>query len=380
VSAGRSPRRGRARARVAVACATLLVLLLPALTAARRLAEPARPDELARLARADARDASGLETGPMRAFFARAGAFAPLPDGDAERQRAVVRARLWQVATILATTFALYTAVVSARGRLHALLACIALALLPAVAGAGHVLRPEGPATALSAFAVLLLVGVAAPTRRHGGSWRGPWSPTAVRWGLAVCAVCAIGFAVAMLPAHAAVLLAPGAVLFVAAAQIALRAVRIVRRGGWLRLPVRAINQRLLPWTCMALAAPAAALAMLSQALRGPADAVAATTGAGGVLPTGAGGVVVGVLAAVGALVAVVQVGGSLRRGGHITGALVLFAAAAVAFAARVQVPADRDALPLAPAIAVLTAEGVYALLAIGWRALGERRRPLTSP
>jgi hypothetical protein len=78
--------------------------------------------------------------------------------------------------------------------------------------------------------------------------------------------------------------------------------------------------------------------------------------------------------------VAVVQVGGSLRRGGHITGALVLFAAAAVAFAARVQVPADRDALPLAPAIAVLTAEGVYALLAIGWRALGERRRPLTSP
>ena len=375
MSGGPSARQARALARLAVACATWLVLLLPTLAAARGLGAPARPEELARLARAVAPATSGLETAPARAYFARACGFAALPDEPEARQQAVVRARLWQLATLLATTFALHATVVLARGRLHALLASGALALLPAVASAGHVLRPEGPATALSAFAGLLLVGVAGPARGTAPKSRWLWSPARLRWGLAACAAIVIGFAVAFLPTQGAVLLAPGAVLFVAAAQMALRTVRLVRRGGWLRLPVRAMNQRLLPWTCLALAAPAVALALLARALRGPADAVAASAGDGALLPAGAAGAAPVAVAAFGALVAIVQVGGTLRRRGRITGALVLFAAIALAGAARVQVAPDRDGLPLAPAIAALVAEGAYALLALAWRWRGGRRR-----
>lgn len=375
MTGGPSVRQARAFARIAVACATWLVLLLPTLAAARGLAAPARPEELARLARAVAPDASGLETAPARQWFARAGGLAELPDAPEARQQAVVRARLWQLATLLATTFALHAAVVLARGRLHALLASAALALLPAVASAGHVLRPEGPATALSAFAILLLVGVAAPARGTAPRSRWLWSPTRLRWGLAACAALAIGFGVAFLPTQGAVLLVPGAVLLVAAAQMALRTVRLVRRGGWLRLPVRAMNQRLLPWTFLSLAAPAAALALLARALRGPADAVAASVGDGAPLPAGAAGVALGAVAAGGALVAIVQAGGTLRRRGRITGALVLFAAIALAGAARLQVAPERDALPLAPALAALVAEGAYVLLALGWRCFGGRRR-----
>ena len=377
---GPSARQVRALARIAVACATWLVLLLPTLLAARGLGAPARPEELACLARAAGADASGLETAPARAFFARAGGFAPLPDEAAARQQAVVRARTWQLATLLATTFALHTAVVLARGRLHALLACAAFALLPPVACTGHVLRAEGPATALATFACLLLVGVAAPA--HGRARRSRWllAPEPLRWGLAACAAGAIGFAVAMLPTQGGVLLAPGTVLLVAAAQMALRTARLVRWGGWLRLPVRAMNQRLLPWTCLTLGAPAAALAMLGRALRGPADAVATSLPGDGVLPTGVAGFVFGAIAALGAVVAVVQVGGSLRRTGRITGALVLFAVVAITGAARVQAAPERDGLPLAPAVAVLVAEGAYAVLALASRATGARRRAVTAP
>lgn len=380
MTGGPSPRQVRALARLAVACATWLVLLLPTLLAARNLGAPARPDELARLARAAGPDTSGLETALARAYFARAGGQASLPDAAEARQAFVVRARLWQLATLLATTLALHAAVVLARGRLHALLACAAFALAPAVATDGHVLRPEGPATAMSAFACLLLVGVAAPAR--GTARRSRWllPPQRLRWGLAGCAALAIGLTVALLPTQGAVLVAPGAVLVVAAAQMALRTARLVRRAGWLRLPVRAMNQRLLPWTCLSLGAPAASLVMLARSLRGPADAVAASVGDGDVVPAGAAGVVVVAVGGLGALVAIVQTGGALRRRGRISGALVLFAAVAIACAARVQVAPERDGLSLAPAVAVLVAEGAYALVALGWRAIGARQRPVTSP
>ncbi|MFN6193596.1 MAG: hypothetical protein ACK5BN_07230, partial [Planctomycetota bacterium] len=118
MTGGPSPRQVRALARLAVACATWLVLLLPTLLAARNLGAPARPDELARLARAAGPDTSGLETALARAYFVRAGGQASLPDAAEARQAFVVRARLWQLATLLATTLALHAAVVLARGRL----------------------------------------------------------------------------------------------------------------------------------------------------------------------------------------------------------------------------------------------------------------------
>lgn len=353
------------RWRVGAACAVLLFLLLPVLVAGLRLTAPAAPGEVARLERAAAgRPAPGRDQDGevARKFFRAAAGLAPtVPSEPAAQQAFVVRARIGQLAVLLAASLALYLVVLLAFGRLQAVLACAALAVVPAVAVEGHVLRPETPGLLFTTVGVLLLQCLAQEPRRASARARRShgWS----RAGLAVCAMLATSLGVAAVPTTGAPLLVPGFVLTIAAATAVLRLGPIARRSGIARLPLRAVNRRLLPWTALALATPAVALGVLNANVKGSPDALAATGGAVGWLPCApALAIVFVVVFALGALAALLQVGGPLRRHGRVTPGLVLLVACAVPLAAGLGAPPGTDRLPLAAATAVLLAQGVFAI------------------
>jgi len=377
VSRGAPLPRGVA-SRLGVACATLLVVLLPTVLAARHAADPARGDELARIARALAPDDAGLETGVARGYLAAAAGTDALPAADADRQAVVVRARVRQLACLLLTTACVYAAVAMARGRLQALLACLLFAALPSVQGAGAWLRPEGPAAAAAAMATVLLLQVAHQPRT--ATWLTRRTQGVLLAASALCGVAAQALAVALLPTLGAALLLPGGLLAVLAVQLALRARRIVRRGGWLRWPVRAINRRLLPWTALSFLAPAVALWGLSHTLRGPAEAALPSASDLGLLPAGVAGWPLAGLLALGVAAMVVHVGATFRRSGRASAELALAVACAATFASYLRAPSGVDLLPMALPTAVLLAEGAQAALLLGRRALGASPRAVTSP
>lgn len=373
-----APARRASASRLGAACATLLVVLLPTVLAARHAADPARGDELARIARAFAPDGGGLETGVARGYLAAAAGVDALPAAAADRQAVVVRARLRQIGCLLLTTVCLHAAVAFARGRLQALLACGAFAALPAVHDAGAWLRPEGPAALAGAAATLLLLQVAHQPRT--ATWLSRRVQGLLQTGLALCGVAAQALTVALLPSQGAALLLPAGMLAVLAVQLALRARRVVRRGGWLRWPVRAINRRLLPWTALSFLTPAAAMWGLARTLRGPADAALPSATELGLLPAGVGGWLLGGLLALGAVAMLVRVGATFRASGRASAELALAIACTAMFAAYLRAPAGADLLPMAFPAAVLLAEGAHAALLLGRRALGAAPRPLTSP
>jgi hypothetical protein len=370
---------GRASAalhwRIGAFCGIALVLVLPVLLAARQLAAPARADELARLeaAFAPARPAAAEGALARRWYLAAARSAAAMPDDPAARQQLVARARVAQVAALAGVVLLAWLVVALARGRLHALLACAAFALLPPVAAEGHVLRAETPAALFAAFALLLLQLLAAvPAGRAGAAAR---ARARSRWALAACAALAIAVAVAMLPASAAVLVVPGVVLTIAGVQLLLRLLRVARRGGWARAPVRAVNGRLLPWTAIALGAPALSLWLLLRTGAASSAASGVAPSELGVLPDGIAGAALTVLAVLGAAAFVLRAGARLRRRGRIAPDLVLMVHCAVVFGGTVACEPGLDRLPLALAAAVLLAEGTLAAVLLVQWAAGARRR-----
>jgi hypothetical protein len=364
------PRRPRS-AGIAVAAVTLLLVLLPALVVGSSLAAPARPGEAARLQRAlSSAESAAVPDGEVaRSFHRSAVMTATWPQASAEQEALLARARLAQVAAIAGLSGLLYLVVLLARGRLQALLACLCLSVLPPVASGGHVLRPEAPAALFAALALLLLQMLAAePVVEAAGSrMRRSLLPLAVGG----CALLANGMAVAALPSRGEVLLVPGIVLTIAGVQIAWRGAQVWRRRGWLRLPVPAINGRLLPWTALSLLSPVAALVVLSAALSGPSEALAPTAAGDGLLPTGLAHWPVLVLAAIGALVGVLRVGIGLGRRGRIGADFVLYVFTVAVLAGVLRAPPGEDALPAALPLAVLVAEGLRAVAV----ALRGRRR-----
>jgi hypothetical protein len=369
---GRRRRRWRA---FAAGCATLAIVLLAPLAAGTGHGAPPTASELRQLGAAlgDGDPSSPVGSEVARQYLVAAAGREPLPADPAARAQVVGRARLLQLLTIGGISCLLYTAVLLARGRLQALLACAALAALPPVALEGALLRPEAPATLLAGLAVLLLQSFAQTVRRpaQGGWWRRPASLS----GLGLCAALALGFAAAAVPSHGSTVLLPGLVVTLGAVMLLVRSVRVLRRGGVERLPYRAWNRRLLPWTAIALVAPAVVIGVLSLSVTGPIDALLGTPAHVTLLPEPLllRAPLVGLLL-LGAMAAVLRIGLRFGRGGHIGAELVLFVYCALELAAAIGAPPHVDRLPAAPALAVVLAEGGRVLLnGIAWLAVGRR-------
>lgn len=365
---------------MAAACTTLLVVLLPALVAGAGLdAAPTAAERQFVLG------ALGVEAPAAHSDVARRYCFVALGDAvEAVRSAATVegaawppaalpQARMLQVLVLGAVSGALYLAVLLARGRVQALLACVALAALPPVAVAGAQLRPEAPAVLFASLALLLLQSFAQTAARRA-VWR-PGHRLASLAGLGSCAALALGLATAAVPSHGAPVLLPAFVLTVGASMLAVRGGLVLRRVGLERFPCRAWNARLLPWTALGLLAPAVVVLVLRAAVTGPIEALAATPADVGLLPANAVvGTAVVLLAVGGAAVAVLRIGLRFGRGARIGAELVLLVYCALELVAFGTAPDGVDRLPVAPALAILLAEGAR-LLVFGLVWLLARRR-----
>jgi hypothetical protein len=356
-------------------CCSLLVLLLPTLVVGSSIARPAAPGEYTRLERALERPGAGggVDSDIAAMFAVAAVAGTARPTDDEARHALLVRARLMQVLGVSAIALLTYLAVLLARGRLQALLACALVALLPPVSEFGHVLRPETPATMFSLLSLVLLQNAVASAPVQRG--RRPRRRMASAFGLMACAAVATALAVATLPSLWMGLVVPGLVLVVGGVQMGFRGLRCLSRRGLEGLPIRAINWRLIPWTVTTLLAPACAVWLLSTTVHAPIESLPATAGTGALLPEGLfARVVLIALLVVGAVSGVVRVGLRFGRGGRIGSDLVLLVFCAIFLLAFANVEGATDALPALPALAVLSSEGARALLVVGLGLWARRR------
>lgn len=372
LSGARSPLRA---ASVAALCCSLLVLLLPSSVVGWSVAKPAQPDELARLQRIVERrpQVDRIDSSGSRMFHTAAIPDAAWPPDEQGQQLMVVRARLMQVLGITALAFLTYLAVLLAHGRLQALLACGLVAALPPVAHAGHILRPETPATLFALLSLVLLQVASRPAPRH--RYRSPRRSIMVGCGLMLCAAIAAGMACEALPSVGATLLVPGVVLVAGTIQLTSRGVRCFRRRALIGTPIRSLNRRLIPWTATALVAPAITWWLLSSTLTVSVNDLAVTERASSLLPESAVGYAVTALLLVVGLVAfVMRVGIRFGRGGRIGPDLILLVYCAVFLITSLAGEGRTDPLPVVPAMAILLSEGLRALLVLALGLLARRR------
>lgn len=351
---------------MAAVCCSLLVLLLPAVVVGLSLGVPASEAELARVERVivQRNQPVRLDTSGSRMFHTAAIPDRAWPADEKGQHALILQARLMQVLGIAAIAFLSYLAALLARGRLQALLACALVAVLPPVMTAGHVLRPETPATLFALMSLVLLQAASRPAPRH--RYRSPRRSMMVGCGLMFCAAVMTGMAVETMPSIGVALLLPGLVLLVGSAQLLPRGVRCWRRRGLEGLPIRSLNRRLIPWTATALVAPVITLWLLNSTLTVSVDALAITERTSSLLPENAlgYGVAVGLLG-VGFVAGVLRVGIRLGRGGRIGPDLILLIYCAVFLSSAWAGDGRYDPLPALPAMAILLSEGLRTLLVL---------------
>ncbi|MBL8747723.1 MAG: hypothetical protein JNK78_01080 [Planctomycetes bacterium] len=364
------PAANRAHRNAAAAAVVVGIVVLPALVAGNGIAAPPTSIEVERIAAAVGGVGGGLSE--LGSLFHRAFCWpepAAFPTEANAVAALVTKARFAQVLAVTCLSLSTYVAVMLARGRLQALLACLCFALSPVVAGQGHVLRPESLAAAFAWFALLLLQVQASPPVLRVRRRRLRRLDV---FALAGCASGALGLAVATIASVGECLLVPGVVLVLATLQIGVRAVRILRERGLLRLPIRAINARLLPWTVATLLAPAAAWWLLVRVSHGSEATPSPSTVT--LLPENVWlRAPLVLLFVVGCATGIVRTGLRFGRGGRIGADVVLLVQCGVFLAAAAGEPAGRDLTPAAPAMAVVTSEGLLALVFVVRRAMLRR-------
>lgn len=350
-----APRTARLPA-LAVAVATLLLVLLPALVAGVRLAAPAAPGELERvreaLLTADAsRSPSAGSHSEVAHAFLRSMVVGAREVVRADDSALLARARFAQVLVLLGIGGVLYTVVLLAGDRLRALLACTWFAVLPPVAMEGHVLRAETPAVLFAWLGLAVLLGLAGVRRPRRG-------PRRRELPIAGCAVFCSCLGIATQPSLGLLLLVPGVVMLLSAAQLALRVVVVVRRRGFLYWPYAATNRRLLPWIGTALLTPLAAWWLLQVVVVGPSESLLPTRSEVGLLPFAQPwrGVVL-VLLWFGGLGGVFRLGMALGQRSSLAPALVVWTGVLLTLLGGLADP-NADRLPQAPAAAIVLAEG----------------------
>lgn len=373
--ASERPRLPLRSASVAAVCCSLLVLLLPALVVFVSVGAPAQPDELLRMQRIVEYqpDVPRIDTIGSCMFHSAAIPVAAWPITQEAQRALIVRARLMQVIGVTAMVFLTCLAVLLARGWLQALLACGLIAVLPPVAHAGYILRPETPATLFALLSLVLMQVASRPAPRH--RYRSPRRSMIVGGCLMVCASVFAALACEALPSAGATLLVPGVVLLAGTLQLAGRGIRGFRRRALVGTPIRSLNRRLMPWTATALVAPAITWWLLQRTLTVPVADLAVTEQASSLLPGSPIGYAVSVaLLMVGLVAGVLRVGLRFGRGARIGPDLILLVYCAVFLMTSLTGEGLADPLPSLPAMAILLSEGLRALLVLTLGLLARRR------
>ena len=370
-----APRSWFGSGRIAVFCCSLLVLLLPSLVVGLSVGNPAGPDEQGRVQRIlEQRSATArIDSHGSGLFHTAAISDATWPFDEAARRALLVRARRMQVLGITAIALLTYLSVLLASGRLQALLACGLLAVMPPVLHAGHVLRPETPATMFALLSLVLLQSAArpAPGHRH----RRPRRSLMVGGGLMLCAALAAAMTCEVMPSLGTILLLPGIVLLVGSLQLLPRGLRSLRRRGLVGTPIRAINRRLVPWTALALVAPATTWWLLHCTLTVSVEAIAVSTRQSALLPdAGIGYGATALLLGIGLLAFVTRVCMRLGRGGRIGPDLILLVYCALFLLLSLFAADNKDPLPRLPALAIVLSEGLRAILVLVLGLVARRR------
>jgi hypothetical protein len=175
-------------------------------------------------------------------------------------------------------------------------------------------------------------------------------------------------------------MLLPGIVMSLGALQIGARALPLWRRFGLFGLPMRAINRRLWPWTVAALATPAIGLLLLVHTVHVPVDALPATRTEVSLWP--AAGLLrmpLQALVGFGASLFVLRVGLRLGRRARLGPDLVLLVYCSIQLAAGLTAAAGVDGLQAAPALAIVAAEGLFAVRGLAMYWWGRTRGEVTS-
>lgn len=239
----------------------------------------------------------------------------------------------------------------SALGNPFPLFACALLALLGPVAEGGGILRPEVPAGAFGMLGVLLMQLL--PTLRPPRARRFSRTNT---MGLVATSSCAIGTAIALVPANATWLLVPGLLLLLVVASLALQLRRVLARHGFSSFPVRAAASRMLPWVLLVVGSMGFAVLLLGATGTKvqPLTAMACT-----LLPSEAVAAVMVVLFAVlGAVLLLFGVGTSIGRPGHMGPVHPLFACCAVQLIHAALVPRGMDLTSACAPLSLVAAQG----------------------
>ncbi len=357
--------RGRG---VVAAAVTLLVVMFPALMAGAWIDQPVRAEEVTRLRQAIA-DPKGEAAGPAALFY---GALLPA-DADtldeAGLRQQVAVSRLGSVLGMFVLSALLYLAVAGARGRGRAALACIALGCLPPIAREGSVLRPEVPTAVFGLLAVLILTGM--PAQLAGGRRKSCAAAWAVVLAVAMAVATAFGLSIACLPIYGIELLVPAGCLLVIVLLQGQLLIRVLRRTQMMVLPFRAFTLRLLPWLLIAFLS----IMMTALILDISTSADKSSPSPFGLLPAAwwlAWPTVA--VAVLGAVVWGLGVGLEVGRRRRPNAGTVLAIWVLVMLVHRLEFAPGADALPAAPALAVLLAEGARIVLLLAGNQVLNRR------
>lgn len=271
-------------------------------------------------------------------------------------EEAVPMARLRSLLVILLISGLLLGTVSILRGRGTAVLACLAFGCLPPIAVEGARIRPELPSTLFAILGLMFLVSMPLQLRLQRG-----WSLVLRAGAFALVVGSSLALAIATVPQYGVYLLIPGTAMILVVLLQLWACLSCLQRRGMTRWPARAMSARIGPWVLVSFATLFFAAMFLTTEAQGEAPSTSTT----GLLfsscwlrwP-------VLLLAGFAASSLLFESGSALGRGRRIRGQEVIFLYAIGLLLHRWQISEeDLDALPAAPALAILLAEGLRVLL-----------------
>ncbi|MEO0480715.1 MAG: hypothetical protein AAF196_14645 [Planctomycetota bacterium] len=233
--------------------AVLLVILLPVLVAGASIDRPATESERALVSSIGEQPTEGLP-GPFRSFVEL---WLDPVDDLSKVEGAVTRSRFGALGLLLVTSILTFASTAQALSRGFAALACLALALSPAIQVEGATLRPEALALLFAQLGCAVLVSL--PAQQRASRQRGPLGAVLTAISAGACyALC-----VASVPRQAVSFGVPVTCALFAVLRASRGFLRTATRTRFRVLPFRSFRRRTGPLALAAVTTLVAALGFL---------------------------------------------------------------------------------------------------------------------